>query len=423
MRRVAAQVVFTTHTPVPAGHDRFTPALVEEHLGPLREALGVDRERFLGLGRVNPYGRRRDVLHDGAGAEVVPPRQRRLVAARPGLARDVEPALSRSAARTACRSATSPTASTCRPGWRRRCGRSTTVTSGPTGRARASDAALWERIDAIDDGELWETHQTLKVQLIETVRRRAAQQAERRGEPADARRAAPPGAQLRRADDRLRAPLRHLQARHADAARHRGVRRARQQPDDADSVRLRRQVASARRPGQGRAARDRAAAARPALRRQARLRRGLRHQRRPAPRAGRRRLAQQPAAAARGLRHQRPEGRAQRRLEPVDPRRLVGGGVRRPERLRHRHGRDALVDRRPRRARRRLAPRRPARRRRPALLRPRSRRPAARVDRADEARDPHARLALQRRPHGDGLRAARPTFPAAGGTSSDVSRT
>jgi starch phosphorylase len=32
---------------------------------------------------------------------------------------------------------------------------------------------------------LWETHQTLKVQLIETVRRRTAQQAERRAEPAE----------------------------------------------------------------------------------------------------------------------------------------------------------------------------------------------------------------------------------------------
>ena len=41
----------------------------------------------------------------------------------------------------------------------------------------------------------------------------------------------------------------------------------------------------------------------------------------------------------------------------------------------------------------------------PALLRPRPRRPAARLDRAHEARDPHAGLALQRRPHGDGLRA------------------
>jgi starch phosphorylase len=47
---------------------------------------------------------------------------------------------------------------------------------------RAGDPAFWDRIDDIDDGELWETHQTLKVQLVEVVRRLAARQAERRGE-------------------------------------------------------------------------------------------------------------------------------------------------------------------------------------------------------------------------------------------------
>ena len=35
--RVSREVVFTTHTPVPAGHDRFNAGLIEEHLGPLRE--------------------------------------------------------------------------------------------------------------------------------------------------------------------------------------------------------------------------------------------------------------------------------------------------------------------------------------------------------------------------------------------------
>src|SRR5437660_10187338 len=30
--RVAREVVFTTHTPVPAGHDRFDADLIEEHL-------------------------------------------------------------------------------------------------------------------------------------------------------------------------------------------------------------------------------------------------------------------------------------------------------------------------------------------------------------------------------------------------------
>jgi starch phosphorylase len=35
----------------------------------------------------------------------------------------------------------------------------------------------------VDDGELWETHQTLKVNMIDVVRRRAADHAEQRGEP------------------------------------------------------------------------------------------------------------------------------------------------------------------------------------------------------------------------------------------------
>jgi starch phosphorylase len=51
---IRKQTVFTTHTPVPAGHDRFSVDSVEKHLGWLREELGVDRETFQGLGRVNP---------------------------------------------------------------------------------------------------------------------------------------------------------------------------------------------------------------------------------------------------------------------------------------------------------------------------------------------------------------------------------
>lgn len=34
MKRVAGQTVFTTHTPVAAGHDCFSADLFEEHLGP-----------------------------------------------------------------------------------------------------------------------------------------------------------------------------------------------------------------------------------------------------------------------------------------------------------------------------------------------------------------------------------------------------
>src|SRR5262249_23337749 len=51
--RVSRETVFTTHTPVPAGHDRFESALVEEHLGPLQESLGISPETLLALGREN----------------------------------------------------------------------------------------------------------------------------------------------------------------------------------------------------------------------------------------------------------------------------------------------------------------------------------------------------------------------------------
>ena len=185
IRRVAPQIVFTTHTPVPAGHDRFSPELIEEHLGPAARRAGPVARRAAGAGPRESRQSRRDVLHDRAGLEAVAQGQRRLVAARPGLARDVDGPVSRAWPRNACRSATSPTACTCRPGWRRRCTRSTTAISGPTGPNAAASRTAGTTSRDIDDGELWETHQALKARLIDFVRRRTAAAAERRGEPAE----------------------------------------------------------------------------------------------------------------------------------------------------------------------------------------------------------------------------------------------
>ena len=53
---------------------------------------------------------------------------------------------------------------------------------GPDWPMRCGQPGFWEAIDAVDDGELWETHQTLKSQLIDTARRRAVQYATARGE-------------------------------------------------------------------------------------------------------------------------------------------------------------------------------------------------------------------------------------------------
>ncbi|MGD9688833.1 MAG: alpha-glucan family phosphorylase [Phycisphaerales bacterium] len=55
---VAASHVFTTHTPVPAGIDRFPPRLVETYLTHLLPDLGLDIEGLLALGRENTADRK-----------------------------------------------------------------------------------------------------------------------------------------------------------------------------------------------------------------------------------------------------------------------------------------------------------------------------------------------------------------------------
>lgn len=50
---IRTSTVFTTHTPVPAGHDRYSPQQIMKHLAPVYEQMRIDREAFLSLGREN----------------------------------------------------------------------------------------------------------------------------------------------------------------------------------------------------------------------------------------------------------------------------------------------------------------------------------------------------------------------------------
>ncbi|MBU0640983.1 MAG: alpha-glucan family phosphorylase [Planctomycetes bacterium] len=50
-QRVRASTVFTTHTPVAAGHDRFPPALVRRYLAPYAQTIGLAQGELLALGR------------------------------------------------------------------------------------------------------------------------------------------------------------------------------------------------------------------------------------------------------------------------------------------------------------------------------------------------------------------------------------
>jgi starch phosphorylase len=189
---VSSQVVFTTHTPVPAGHDCFPASLVDEHLGPLRESLGVGRDEFMGLGRVNPRDQ-----DEGFCMTVLALRSCHHANAVSSLHGHVSRAMWRSLfpdtapERVPIGHITNGVHvhTWLAPQMRQVYDRH----FGPDWPQHASDVGFWERVEAINDGELWETHQTLKVRLIDIARRLIAQQAERRGEPPEI------VAQLRRA--------------------------------------------------------------------------------------------------------------------------------------------------------------------------------------------------------------------------------
>jgi glycogen phosphorylase len=179
--RVSREVVFTTHTPVPAGHDRFDARLVEEHIGPLRESLGLSQETLLGLGRQNASN-----SEELFCMTVLALRLSRRANAVSALHGEVSRAMWTGLFRG-------------KPEDEVPIGHITNGVHVPSWLApqmfrlydrhlgtdwlqHSSDAKTWLGIENVDDGELWETHLNLKSQLIDFVRRRAVVQAERRSE-------------------------------------------------------------------------------------------------------------------------------------------------------------------------------------------------------------------------------------------------
>ena len=180
--RVSREVVFTTHTPVPAGHDRFDAGLVDEHIGPLREALGLSTESLLGLGRENPSNG--DELFC---MTVLALRLSRRANAVSALHAEVSRAMWTGLFRNKAEDDVPIghiTNGVHVPSWLApQMFRLYDRHLGTDWHQRGSEAKIWLGIENVDDGELWETHLNLKSQLIEFVRRRAVAQAIRREEP------------------------------------------------------------------------------------------------------------------------------------------------------------------------------------------------------------------------------------------------
>jgi starch phosphorylase len=182
MGEVARMTVFTTHTPVAAGHDRFPPDLVEENLGKIREAIHLSYDDFMGLGRVNPYDHSELFCMTVLALKLS--RHANGVSALHGI-------VSRQMWKPLYPNV---------PEERVPIGHITNGVHVQTWVApqmsflfekhlgvdwskRQRFAQTWQGIDTVDDGELWETQQILKARLINFVRRRLVAQAKRRNEP------------------------------------------------------------------------------------------------------------------------------------------------------------------------------------------------------------------------------------------------
>ena len=182
-REVAcAGLVFTTHTPVPAGHDYFSPGLLDRYLGGYARSLGLSPKDFFGLGRQNPDNDSEEfcmtvlALRTAASSNGVS--QLHGVVSRrmwktlwPGVPEDEIPIGS--------------------------------VTNGvhfrswisaemnqlydrylsPKWREETADAELWKRAESIPAEELWRTHERRRERLVGYARRKLRAQLQRRGAP------------------------------------------------------------------------------------------------------------------------------------------------------------------------------------------------------------------------------------------------
>ncbi len=181
LRNVAHHTVFTTHTPVPAGHDRFDGALIEEHLGPLRDQLHISFEQLMGLGRVEPQNEHETFCMTVLGLKLS--RKANAVSNLHGhVSRRMWAHL-----------------------WPWRVEEEVPIghiTNGvhlqswlawqmqqlydrnfPVGwMSQIGEPEPWQNIHDVDPGELWETHYALKNLLLAFVRRRVSRQCRRRGE-------------------------------------------------------------------------------------------------------------------------------------------------------------------------------------------------------------------------------------------------
>ncbi len=300
LEAVRAGNVFTTHTPVPAGIDRFPCELIERYFGGWAKECGVALDELMALGH-RPGDEPDDRFNmavmglrlaersngvSGVARRGQPRDVRRPVARRPADEVPIGSVTNGVHAATWVSAEMSDLLSRhIRPDW------------------SEAPADEWERLADVGDDELWRVREQGRERLVGFVRERLKRSAMRQGRVGVRRRLDRRGARPAGAHDRLRPAVRHLQAGHPAAVAARPAARAAAVARPADPVRVRRQGPPGRRPGQGDHPPDRGVRLRPRGAAPLRVPRRLRHRRRPHAVPGRRRVAEHPPPAPGGVRH------------------------------------------------------------------------------------------------------------------------
>ncbi|MCC6695868.1 MAG: alpha-glucan family phosphorylase [Candidatus Hydrogenedentes bacterium] len=177
---VKAASVFTTHTPVSAGNDMFSPEMIEHYFRKYCEDIGISMQQLLALGRQDPNDTREPFCMTVLALKVS--------AAANGV--------SKLHGETA-RSMWSRT-------WKDVPEDEIPITSitngvhprfwvsrdlaglydrylGPAWISNPADPAVWSRIDDVPDAELWRTHERRRERLVNFARRRLIAQLSKRG--------------------------------------------------------------------------------------------------------------------------------------------------------------------------------------------------------------------------------------------------
>jgi starch phosphorylase len=172
LEAVAANTVFTTHTPVPAGHDHFSEEMIWEYFGRCCADIGMPRDEFMRLGGAT-HGQEFNMTklalngsrHHNGVSRIHGSVSSQILA-------DMWPEISPEESPMDYITNGVHVASFLAQEW-------VDLFDNKLGyewRRRLCDVEFWRKVENIPDHHFWAVHQALKTQMLHTIRHRVTQQ-------------------------------------------------------------------------------------------------------------------------------------------------------------------------------------------------------------------------------------------------------